>query len=151
VITVQVFDPLHLAAMVVQPAQLESRLTVEQRFARGCALSANGRCFTARRFHADAPALMCAGALETHPDLATLWAVFSEEAVRDLHAMVHIRIATRTFLAKLPHRRVDAMVRSDHRGGHVFAHKLGMAAEARLNDYFPDGGDAVVYRLKRAA
>jgi hypothetical protein len=146
-IAVEPFDVAHLANMTVQPAQIEARMSPLELMQRGMALSATGDCFTARR-RADGKVLMCGGALTSHPGLATLWAVFALAAIEDRRAMTAIRHRVRHFLTMLQHRRIDTLVRSDHRAAHRFALRLGFKAEARLNDYFEDGSDAVVYRYR---
>ncbi|WP_229726727.1 hypothetical protein [Sphingomonas alpina] len=137
--TVVPFEPEHLADMTIQLGQPELDC---DRLARGIALSATGRCFSVLPGSGGAP-LFCGGALECHARYASLWAAFSPDAGP---AMLAITRRTRHFLTTLKHTRVDAVVRSDFRAAHRFVHRLGMVAEARLNDYFENGGDAVVYR-----
>jgi hypothetical protein len=148
VISVEPFEPEHLAAMTVQAVQAElAAVRPAERAAFGAMAASTGRCFTIR--WADGRPggpIMCAGALQSHAGHATLWAAFSPDAGR---AMLAIERRTRLFIARLPHRRIDAVVRSDHRAGHRFVHRLGLVAEARLNDFYEDGGDAVIYRFKR--
>lgn len=140
------FRPEHLTMLTPQAAQ-RAQLAGDA-LARGAALSATGNCFTAFSA-ADGALLMCGGALETHPGHATMWSAFADVAPGRLRDMAAIRQRTRWLIGKLKHLRVDALVRSDHREAHCWIHALGFRPEARLNDYFEDGGDAMIYRLVR--
>lgn len=139
-ITVEPFIPEDLAEMTVQPVQRELACDA---VARGRILAANGRCFTVR---AGAAPIFCGGVTVTHDQYATMWSAFSIDAAPEMLAITR---RTRRFIAKLEYRRIDALVRSDHRAGHRWVHQLGFVPEARMNDFFETGGDAVIYRLKR--
>lgn len=141
-IVIERFAPEDLAAMDIQAVQTE--LAVD-RLALGRSYAAMGRCFTVRR-GGDGAIVMCAGALESHAHYATLWASLAPDARR---AMPDITRAVALFVERLAHRRVDTTVRSDHQAGHRWVHRLRFVPEARLNDYYADGGDAVIYRYKR--
>lgn len=140
------FRPEHLAMLTPQEAQ-RSQLGGDV-VARGAALAATGNCFTAFSA-ADGVMLMCGGALESHREHATMWSAFADVAPSRLREMAAIRQRTRWLIGKLDHKRVDALIRCDHRAGHCWINALGFKPEARLNDYFEDGGDAMIYRLVR--
>ncbi len=145
-IHVLAFRPEHLAALDPQEAQ-RAQLTGDV-LARGEALSVSGNCFTA--FSAtDGAMLMCGGSIETHGDYATMWSAFGSIAPGRLREMAAVRERTRWLLAMMTHRRIDAVVRVDHVPAHHWMKALGFVPEARLNDYFDDGGDAMIYRLVR--
>lgn len=141
-VTIARFAPVDLATMAVQAVQTE---LAGDRLALGQSYDAMGRCFTVRWAGTD-DVVMCAGALESHAGYVTLWASLAPGARR---AMPEITRAVALFVSRLDHRRVDTNVRSDHAAGHRWVHRLGFVPEARLNDYYSDGGDAVIYRLKR--
>lgn len=141
-IAVECFQPEDLAEMTVQAVQRE---VGADPLARGRLFAALGTAFTARPLPGGAP-IFCGGVTLAHPDYATMWSAFSEDAGP---AMLAITRRTRWFIAKLAHRRIDTMVRSDHRAGHRWVHALGFVAEGRMNDVFEDGGDGVIYRLRR--
>jgi hypothetical protein len=140
------FRPEHLAMLTPQPEQ-RAQLGGDV-LARGAALAATGNCFSVYSA-ADGALLMCGGAFETHAEHATMWSAFAELAPSRLREMATIRQRTRWLIVKLKHRRVDALIRMDHRAAHCWIHALGFRPEARLNDYFEDGGDAMIYRLAR--
>lgn len=139
-ISVERFIPEDLAEMAVQPVQRELGCDP---IARGRALSQGGQCFTVRN---GAAPLFCGGVMVTHVGYATMWSAFALDAGPE---MLGITRRTRLFMSRLSYKRIDAMVRGDHRAGHRWVQQLGFAVEARLHDYFEDGGDAVIYRLKR--
>lgn len=139
-ITVERFIPEDLAEMTVQPVQRELG---SDAIARGRMLSLTGRCFTVR---AGGAPIFCGGVTVTHAHYATMWAAFALDAAPE---MLGITRRTLRFIEKLSFKRIDSVVRSDHRAGHRWVHRLGFVAEGRMNDFFEDGGDAVIYRLKR--
>lgn len=63
--------------------------------------------------------------------------------------MLSLTRKTALFIQALPHSRIDAVVRADHRAGHRWVHALHFRPEARLNDYYPDGGDVMIYRWSK--
>ena len=139
-ITVERFIPEDLAEMAVQPVQRELG---SDPIARGRLLSLTGRCFTVR---AGGAPIFCGGVTITHSGYATMWSAFALDAGPEMLAITR---RTLEFIKRLDFKRIDAVVHSDHRAGHRWVFRLGFAPEARLNDYFEDGGDAVIYRLKR--
>jgi hypothetical protein len=138
-IRVDRFRARDLAGLRVQPAQ---RRDVVDYAAQGPFWEQAGRCFTVRLVAGGEP-LFCGGAVASHADYATLWSVIGEDAGRHMLAITR---RTAQFVAALPFRRIDAFVRSDDRAGHRWIHTLGFRVEARLDDLFADGGDAVIYR-----
>lgn len=142
-IRVVAFEPEHLAALKVQSAQAELAVLGEaERWMTGRARKVAGPCFTA---FVGEHIVFCGGAIVTHPELATIWAAFADDAGP---AMLAIERRTRRWLATLPHRRIDTMVRVAHSKGNRFVHRLGFRAEASLADYFADGSAALIYRLE---
>lgn len=89
--------------------------------------------------------VFCGGAIERHCDYATCWAAFSVHMSR---VPVYVTKRARQFVRELPHARVDAVVQGDLPGGAGWAERIGLAFEARLHAYFPDGQDALVFRRK---
>lgn len=135
-IRIDPFEPGDLAAMRVQPAQAGAR----DWLALGRANAERGPALTARA--PDGRVLLCGGAIEVHPGYATLWAVVSADAGPWMTALTR---RVRWFVAKLPHRRVDAFVRVGFSPGCRWAEMLGMRCEAALDGVFEDGATAFVY------
>lgn len=141
-IRVAPFEPEHLAEMTIQPVQAEFPA---DRIAHGQQVAAFGRSFTVRR-KSDGRIMMCGGAMDIHAQHAMLWAALAPDAGPVMLALTR---RTRWLIDMLPHRRIDAIARADHRAGCRWLVRLGFDAEAYLRDYFENGSDAVVYRLRR--
>lgn len=141
-IRVDAFRAGDLAEIAVQAEQTE--VASVNRHALGAAYRAAGNCLTAR--DEGGTVLLCGGAAQTHAGYATLWSVLSPDAGRH---MVPLTRATRRFIARLPHPRVDTIVNEGFAAGHRWVRLLGFKREAVLADYFPDGRNAVIYRLER--
>ncbi len=146
-IRVAPFQPEHLAALRVQTAQPDlAQLSEGQRWMIGKQRKGAGwPCFTV--FHVNGNMgerlVFCGGAVVSHANLATIWGAFSPVAGP---AMLGIERRARRWLASLPQRRIDAVVRDGHAAGHKWIKRLGFVAEARLADYYADGSDAWIYR-----
>jgi hypothetical protein len=126
-----------LLAMKVQARQAMPGSTL---FRLGGQFEAAGRAFTGR--DDTGRVLFCGGAVELHEDHAQLWGIFAEAKG---HAMFRLLTATRTFIASLPHRRVDTPVHDDA-CALQWARLLGLRADVRLRDAAPGGGDLILYR-----
>lgn len=141
-IRVEPFQPEHLAQLRVQAEQPDlAQLSEGQRWMIGKQRKGAGwPCFTV--FHEER-IVFCGGAVVSHAGLATIWGAFSPVAGP---AMLGIERRARRWLARLPHRRIDAVVRDGHKAGHKWIKRLGFVPEARLADYYADGADAWIYR-----
>lgn len=133
------FASADLAELALQPAQ-ESELRWFEMREAGKMYEAAGQAFTLRQ---RGRVVFCGGAIERHPNYATLWALFGEEL--DFAAARFLLGRTRSFIAGLPHRRVDALV-EDRAAAIKWALRLGLRAEARLEAATLAGEDMIVFR-----
>tara|TARA_B100001179_G_scaffold232289_1_gene224681 strand:- start:328 stop:780 length:453 start_codon:yes stop_codon:yes gene_type:complete len=85
--------------------------------------------------------ILCGGAVESHPGHATVWAALSRDASADI---LWITKRVRAFVNSLSHRRLDAFVAAANPGAIGWAKLCGFSEEARLQSYYPDGGECVV-------
>lgn len=134
---VSVFRAIDLADIAIQAGQPEF---ARARFGRAAAFE-GPRALTARD---DAGrVLLCGGAWEMHAGHATLWAAVSRDAGP---AMVALTRRVRLFVDRLPHKRLDCVVRVGFAPGARWMAMLGFAPECTMADYFEDGDAAMVYR-----
>lgn len=136
------FQASHLTALELQATQASERewdslLTAVRQFEEA------GNAFTLLDLHAGMwRPLFCGGALERHPGYATLWGMFSVHKPR---VPVQLTRGVRTFVAGLPHRRVDAMVAAWNVPALGWARLIGLREECLLRAVNPDGSDMVVF------
>lgn len=88
--------------------------------------------------------LFCGGAIERHPQYASLWGLYAEDVTIRQWAWILVR--HRRFVEDLPHRRVDAMIEASLPQSRRWAKALGLREEAALIDAAPDGGAMLIYR-----
>lgn len=131
----------HLAGFEVQPAQMGERAW-DAMIDAGQQFEAAGNAFTMSDLHRGLwRPVFCGGAMERHPEYATLWAMFSIHRPR---VPVWLTRRVRAFVAALPHRRTDTMVRADNIGALGWARLIGLREECVLRAACEDGGDMVV-------
>lgn len=109
---------------------------------RALGMAAAGTAFTVRS-KATGAVVMIGGACASHPQWATMWAEFAPGARQEARGIVR---ATRDLIAKLPHRRVDVMVRAGNEEGVRLVRLMGFRLEAVLTEAFEDGADAMLFR-----
>ena len=141
-IRVDVFEPADLVGLVLQDGQQE---LPADRLAQGEFWASHGRAFTGRDARTG-QVLLCGGAMQSHPEYATLWSAIGRDAGP---AMLALTRKVRIFLGTLPHRRIDALSRVGFVQGGRWLTMLGFAPEATLADYFEDGEAAMLFRKVR--
>ncbi len=133
------FEPAHLEALRLQPAQAAMAPDLTPDYAR--ALAAQPAAFTA--LGDDGDVLAVCGCVERWPGCAVAWALVSCDAGREMRALV--RAMRGYFDHAVPWRRVEAYVDAGFDAGDRLAELLGFEREARARAFRPDGGDATIW------
>jgi hypothetical protein len=137
------FAPADMRAIVAQPSQAQLGVDIDELAA---SYVRAGNAFTAR--DADSGRiLLVAGARQLWPTYASLWCVLAEGKGA---AMVALTRKVSSFIAGLPHARVDATIHADDRRAARWAEMVGLFCETQLAGAMPDGGDAMIF-VRRAA
>lgn len=132
------FRAADLLALDVQEAQADS-LALFSDPAYGAAIEAGPYAFTAR---AGETVLGCGGLVIEWPGRGVCWAVVSRHAgpyFREIHR------AVTGFMAQVPCRRMEFVVKADFAAGHRWARMLGFAREGLMRAYSPAGDDYHLY------
>jgi hypothetical protein len=136
--TIVPFEPEHLAAIHLQPAQISLQPTLMQP-EYGPALQAAGPCYSAM---VDDQVIACAGFYPQWEGRAIVWALISASAGRHFFAL-H-KAVLRTFNAH-GYRRLETAVVVGFVEGERWARMLGFICEGRMRGYMPDGTDCDLY------
>lgn len=102
-----------------------------------------GNCFTAKGD--DGRVLMIGGIVVQHDGYATAWSIFSNVRGRNL---LDVSKRVEQYFNGLDYPRVDTIVRKSFYMAQRFAERIGFEPEAILSNYFKNGDDAIIYRLK---
>jgi hypothetical protein len=132
------FEPWHLEALVLQPAQAFVGAMLEPDYA--VALAAAGEAYSGLE---DGRVVGCCGLVPVHPGLANAWALLGACGPG---RFLTIHRAVLRFLECQPVRRIQTTVQSDFAAGHRWARALGFGAEARLEAWGPEGEDHHLYK-----
>lgn len=135
------FEPAHIEAIMLQPSQQRFFTYFTPEYA--VALKEMGPCFTAIE---DGRILGCAGVIKQWENRAIAWSLLSGEIGNDF---VRVHRAVARFLELCEFNRVEAFVDANFEQGHRWIKMLGFHEEGYMEQFNPDGGDAVLYaRLK---
>jgi len=136
--TIVPFQPEHLAAIHLQPAQIALQPTLAQPD-YGAALKAAGPCYTAL---AGEEIIACAGFYPQWEGRAIAWALIGASAGRHFFGL-H-KSVLRAF-AMHGYRRIETAVVVGFAEGERWARLLGFEREGRMRSYMPDGTDCDLY------
>lgn len=147
-IIIRPFKPADMVDIAVQQGQQAIGEAGMVTLAQGRDYAASGPAVAMTR-GTDGPLLCLAGLRQTHGHYATAWCVMADGK---RHDFVAITRACRTLLDFHPHyTRVDTLVHVDYEAGHRWAQMLGFEPAHVLRHAAPDGGDMMLYELKRKA
>ena len=136
--TIVPFQPEHLTAIRLQPAQIALQPTLMQS-GYGPALQAAGPCYSAL---VDDEVIACAGFYPQWEGRAIVWALISASAGRHFFAL-H-KAVLRGFKLQ-GFRRLETAVVVGFTEGERWARMLGFELEGRMRGYMPDGTDCDLY------
>jgi hypothetical protein len=145
-IIIRPFRPLDMTAIEVQAAQVQIGEGHLLTLAQGMDYAAHGPAVSITR-GTDGPLLCLAGLRQSYGHYATAWCVMADGKRNDFVAITR---ACRTMLDFHPHyTRVDTLVHVDFEAGHRWAQLLGFLPVHVMRHAAPDGGDLMLYELKR--
>ena len=147
-IFIRPFKPTDMVDIAVQQGQIALGEAGLVTLAQGREYAASGPAQAFTR-GIDGPLLCLAGLRQTHPHYATAWCVMADGK---RHDFVAITRACRLMLDFHPqYKRIDTLVHVDYEAGHRWAQLLGFEPAHVLRHAAPDGGDMMLYELKRKA
>lgn len=136
------YQPHHLAALEMQPAQAAVAHTIPEGYDTW--LHEVGPAFTVL---GPAGVLALCGLAEEWEGRAQCWAMLSVHVGRNMLALTR---AVRAHFDAAPYRRIEAQTPEDFQEGHRWLRLLGFACEGPMANYYPDGRTAIRYaRIKR--
>ncbi len=133
-IFIRPFKPTDMVDIAVQQGQIALGEAGLVTLAQGREYAASGPAQAFTR-GIDGPLLCLAGLRQTHPHYATAWCVMAD-GMLDFHPQ---------------YTRIDTLVHVDYEAGHRWAQLLGFEPAHVLRHAAPDGGDMMLYELKRKA
>jgi hypothetical protein len=147
-LTVEPFEPAHLDAIAMQPAQLPELRAMPGKLKDA---ANGGPAFTAFAdpiggydyVSSSRHIVACAGLFENHAAYATAWALFAQDNGRATWAA--LVAAIRRVLAASGYARIDMMVRNDFAAAHGFARRIGFVQCGLFHRFGEDGTDFAVY------
>lgn len=139
-ITVIPFQPAHVLAMQVQPAQMAVIPTLAE-YADTAGIG--GPAWTVLY---DGVILCCGGMIEIWQGRWQGWTLLSADCGR--HMLALTRTVRRLFSGVDP-RRLEAYVYTDFEPGHRWMRALGFKPEGIMYGFGEDGGDMVMYARLR--
>lgn len=143
-ISVEPFEPCHLAAIEVQPMQAAS-LPVEARLWFATRAHALGPAWTAR--DRDGRIILCGGLLVAHEGAATAWCLMARAKGT---ALLAITRRIRAMIAAASWRRIDMMTDPDFPEAGDWARLLGFQLEGVRAASAADGRDELCWvRIRR--
>lgn len=135
------FEPEHMETIMLQPAQQRFFTYFNKEYAKDLKIS--GPCFTGIK---DGRVLGCAGLVKQWENRAIAWSLLSGDIGNDF---ISIHKAVVRFLNLSEYNRIEAFVDANFQQGHRWIEMLGFKCEGYMEQFNPDGGDAMLYaRLK---
>lgn len=135
------YEPRHFDWLMRRPCRRFFGRRFEPEYAE--ALEKAGECWSA---FVAGEIVGCAGLAEIWPGRAIGWAFLSDETARH---MIAITRKTRAVLRHAPYRRIEASADVGFPPARRWAEMLGMACEALMRKWTPDGDDVFLYALVR--
>jgi|DEB0MinimDraft_12_1074336.scaffolds.fasta_scaffold67483_2 RimJ/RimL family protein N-acetyltransferase len=135
------FEPEHMETLILQPAQQRFFTYFNKEYAKD--LKVSGPCFTGIK---NGRVLGCAGLVKQWENRAIAWSLLSGDIGNDF---ISIHKAVMRFLKLSEYNRIEAFVDANFEQGHRWIEMLGFKREGYMEQFNPDGGDAMLYaRLK---
>ena len=145
-IAIRPFKPADMLAISMQLAQAEIGEAQMLTLAQGMDYATHGTAVAFTR-GTDGPLLCLAGLRQNYGHYATAWCVLADDTRQDFVAITR---ACRTMITLHPHfDRIDTLVHVDLEAGHRWAMMLGFVPAHVMRRAAPDGGDLMLYELKR--